>query len=426
MSTKEIRFFKKIFTVATIAAVFLSYIFINWFLPRSYVYAETSISLNSQLKIKKNATYEDRLFSELYDKTVFTITAMGKKYEFTESEIGVYKGKKYLKCACDVVDKIYLDTVIRPVDATITFLPDSDIKFNITKEKSGRSIIREDAIKDISDALNGGIKTLSLNTQILEPEVLESELIKITEKRGEFTTNFENSSINRKDNIRLATRIINGSVINPGEEFSFNKTVGARTVERGFKTAKIITDGKFVDGVGGGVCQVSTTLYNAALLSGMFISEQHSHSLAVSYVEPSFDAMVSSDYCDLKFKNLGKTPIFISAKADDVSVTFTFYGEKQTENFMRISKVIGTNIPNGDEIIYDNTLPFGKVSVKQNAKNGIESEGYIAVIIDGQTVKTEKIRSDKYKSVKRIVSIGTKIDNDGGKTKKKSFNMRFN
>lgn len=353
---------------------------------------------------------KDVIKNELYDEPIFTVTAMGKSYEFTASEAGVYNGKRYLKCAAEIVDKIYLDTLKKPVNATLTFLPDKTEKFRITKEQNGVSVNREKLLEDITFALNGGAARVEAQTEILRTEVYAGELEKITEKRAEFTTRFENSSINRKHNIRLAARLINGTVISGGGEFSFNKTVGARTEARGFKTAKIITDGRFVDGVGGGVCQASTTLYNAAILSGMTITEQHSHSLAVSYVEPSFDAMVSSDYCDLKFKNTDNSPVFIAARADDKSITFTFYGVKQTKEYVRISEIVDTISPDGDEIFYDETLPFGQKTVKQNAKNGIISEGYVATIEGGKTVKTEKIRRDKYKPVRRVVAIGTNKD----------------
>lgn len=101
-----------------------------------------------------------------------------------------------------------------------------------------------------------------------------------------------------------------------GEEFSFNAAVGERTEERGYSTAKVIENGKFVEGVGGGVCQVSSTVYNCALLSGLTVTERHRHSLAVSYVEPSFDAMVSYSYADLRFYNDTGKSVFIVADAD--------------------------------------------------------------------------------------------------------------
>ena len=347
------------------------------------------------------------ILSELCDEPIFTITALDKTYGFTASEIGVYGGKRYLKCAAEAVDGICADALIKPVDAAITFLPDKAVKFKITKERCGVAVCREQLLCDISAALNSFDLSIEAKTEVLYPKTYSTELKKITEKRAEFTTDFSSSAPSRKHNIRLATRLINGTIINAGEEFSFNKTVGDRTEARGFKTAKIISDGKFVDGVGGGVCQVSSTLYNAALLSGMAITERHGHSLAVSYVEPSFDAMVSKNYCDLKFKNVEKSPVFIAAYADDGRITFTFYGVKQTCEYMRISKIVDTVPPAGDEIYYDSALPFGQKAVKQNAKNGIVSEGYLVTIVDGKRVKTEKIRRDAYKPIRRIIAVGT-------------------
>ena len=114
-------------------------------------------------------------------------------------------------------------------------------------------------------------------------------------------------------------------------EFSFNYTIGERTERRGYKKAKIIVGGEFVDGVGGGVCQVSTTLYNAVLLAGLKVVECHPHSLPVSYVEPSFDAMVNSGWADLKFINDTHNPVIIRARADGAKLTIQIFGEPMNE-----------------------------------------------------------------------------------------------
>ena len=114
----------------------------------------------------------------------------------------------------------------------------------------------------------------------------------------------------------------------PGESFSFNKTVGRRTEENGFRRAKIIVGGQYTDGVGGGVCQASTTLYNAALLAGMKVTAVSRHSLVPSYVDPSFDAMVNGSGSDLKFVNAGEDPVFIRAVATNGKATAEFYSSE--------------------------------------------------------------------------------------------------
>ena len=150
-------------------------------------------------------------------------------------------------------------------------------------------------------ALNSSVTNVYATFITTPPQVTKQDLVNLTILRSEFTTYYPYSTPDRKLNIKLCASKINGTTLKSGEEFSFNNKVGKRTEENGFKLAKIIFNGSFIDGIGGGVCQVSTTLYNCALLSGLKITEHHSHSLAVSYIEPSFDAMVSGDYADLNF-----------------------------------------------------------------------------------------------------------------------------
>ncbi|MBR1984094.1 MAG: VanW family protein [Clostridia bacterium] len=151
--------------------------------------------------------------------------------------------------------------------------------------------------------------------------------------RASFYTSYPASTEERKNNIKVASKSLDNVFVDSNSEFSFNDTVGPRTVNRGYKTAKIIFGGQFVDGVGGGVCQVSTTLYNAVLLAGLLISEYHPHSLAVSYVAPSFDAMVNSGSADLKFINNTHNPIIIKSHADDASIKIEIYGEPMLEKY---------------------------------------------------------------------------------------------
>ena len=142
-----------------------------------------------------------------------------------------------------------------------------------------------------------------------------------------FSTSFAEVP-NRVHNLRLACRAVNGTVLGPGEEFSFNRVVGERTEARGYRSAKIIADGDFVEGVGGGVCQVSTTLYNAAMLAGLRQVEVHRHSLAMHYVASSRDAMVSA-WSDLRFANDGPMPAYLYATINNGKVIVRIYGVEQ-------------------------------------------------------------------------------------------------
>ncbi len=224
--------------------------------------------------------------------------------------------------------------------------------------------------------------------------------------RSQFYTSYPSSTSERKHNIKLASESINNTFVDVGGEFSFNRVVGKRTQQRGYKTAKIISNGTFVDGIGGGVCQVSTTLYNAVLLSGLKIIEYHPHSLSVSYVAPSFDAMVSS-VSDFKFINNTHNPIIIKSHADDSTIKISIYGEKMAEKYIRKSIVTETINPPENQIIYvdENEYPelaLGQSMVIQFAKNGLVSEGVLIKLINGKIIESKTIRRDKYKAIQGI------------------------
>ncbi len=228
--------------------------------------------------------------------------------------------------------------------------------------------------------------------------------------RAEFSTSFEKSSIERKHNISLATKSLNNTFVDVNGEFSFNATVGERTEKRGYKEAKIIKGGQFTDGVGGGVCQVSTTLYNAVLKAGLKIVEYHPHSLSVNYVKPSFDAMVNSGSADFRFINNTDNPIIIKTFSDQNKITVSIYGEKMSEEIILESKII-EEIDFKNKEIDDTLLEYpdileGEKKIISYGKKGLRSEGYIIKKVKGKIISSKKIRSDKYSPIDFIVVKG--------------------
>ncbi len=218
---------------------------------------------------------------------------------------------------------------------------------------------------------------------------------------AKFATYYGDSSENRKHNIALAASAIDGVLLPPEEEFSFNDTVGARTEERGYKAAFVINDGAFVEGVGGGVCQVSGTLYNCALLADLAVTCVHPHSLPVSYVAPSFDAMVSS-WSDLRFVNTLSAPVTLKMTADGQYLRAEIYGVKGEFSVRRRSETLG-EIPFETERLTDTSLAPGEERVEAVGKNGLRSEGWLEYFRDGALVRTLRIRRDTYLPQKRIV-----------------------
>lgn len=336
----------------------------------------------------------------------FKVYAGNYAYSFCNAEIAQTNGKKTLKCIDQVIDGIYLDTVIRPINADLIYNKEIG-NFTITSEKNGIELNKQELKKEIVSALNKGKNSVTAKFYETKPTFTKSDAQNLTNMRSRFTTYYSNSTENRKHNILLATEKLNGVKIEPYSEFSFNNTVGVRSEENGFKTAKIILNGEYTDGVGGGVCQVSTTLYNSALLAGLKITEHHSHSLEVSYVEPSFDAMVNSFSSDLKFKNETPYPMFIASKADGNALSVAIYGTKQVERYERVSVITGEIEPTEVEKEEDANLLNGTIKEVRKAKNGVISEGYLIVYKGETRVKNVKIRSDKYKPINSKILVGT-------------------
>ena len=199
-------------------------------------------------------------------------------------------------------------------------------------------------------------------------------------------------------------------VLEDGEILSFNATTGIRNAESGYMSAKIISGGTFTEGFGGGVCQVSTTLYNACLLSGLEIQEVHNHSLPVSYVEPSFDAMVNVGSSDLVIRNnSGGRIIFTTSYENDICKVKIF-GKKNKYKITRFSEKTKIIPAEEEEIVTDTSkvieygLAVGEEIRISYAKDGFCSNGYLNYYDkNGNLVKTQKIRSNRYNPTRGIV-----------------------
>ncbi len=342
------------------------------------------------------------------------IEAGGKEYLFYPAEIGYEGGKAFLKKEEDVLHGIYLDTVTLPADARAIFTPLKKEPFSYETEKKGKGIDEKKLFRDVRAALNGGERVVKCAFIDLYPSVTVQQLKRETQFVAFFSTEYGSSSAARKNNVAAAARAIGGRMLLPGEEFSFNRAVGKRSEENGYLPAKIIENGKFADGIGGGVCQVSSTLYNAALISGLTVTERHRHSLSVSYVEPSFDAMVSDAGADLKFRNDGKTPVYFGAFADGERIAFSFYGEKGAYEYRRQSYVIRYIDPPEEETIGCGELAGGESREIVKAKKGIVSEGFLETYENGKLICRKALGKDIYAPLRGIRLIGIKGSFAGG------------
>lgn len=229
------------------------------------------------------------------------------------------------------------------------------------------------------------------------------------DKLGTFTTRYDAKDADRTTNLRLACQKLNNKVVMPGETFSYNQTLGERTIAAGYKNAKVYENGQVVDGIGGGICQISSTLYNAVLLANLDIVERRNHQFVTSYVEAGKDATVVYGTTDFRFKNTRKYPIKIIATANSGIATISIYGIKEETEYdisFQVNRI--ATIPTSTKYVEDSSLPVGTEKVKQKGANGVKTETYIIKSLNGKVVSKELLSRDTYNAMQKIVLKGTK------------------
>ncbi len=272
--------------------------------------------------------------------------------------------------------------------------------FTYVSERAGVACDYARLIEDITQALKEGRESVELSVYEYEPTVTERALRRRTRLISTFTTYFDGNNTPRVNNIRLSASRISGLILEGGAEFSFNETVGLRTAENGYQNATVIQNGEFVDGIGGGVCQTSTTLFNAALLAGMKITESKNHTLSIGYVPPSLDAMVSQ-YSDLKFVNPYDTPVYLLSRVKGEGITFSFFGVPTEYRYKTESVTISVVEPP-----YPQLVEGKEEKTLRPEKNGLISESYLLTYErGGELLSRELIRQDKYEPVQGIYQI---------------------
>ena len=222
-----------------------------------------------------------------------------------------------------------------------------------------------------------------------------------------FSTKYDASNKNRSNNLKLAINKINGVVLMPGEEFSYNKVVGERSIAAGYKEAKVYSNGQVVDGLGGGICQISSTLYNAVVYANLDVTSRRNHQFVTSYVKAGLDATVVYGSTDFKFKNTRSYPIKIVGSVGGGVAKIDIYGiREETEYEVRLEPVVINTIPFTTKTITDSSLPAGKKVVEQKGANGVKTVTYKYLILNGRTVSKTVLSSDTYNPMQKIIRVG--------------------
>ncbi|MGN0401244.1 MAG: VanW family protein [Acetatifactor sp.] len=336
-------------------------------------------------KVLKNLEYENK---------VYPITLA----------LDLQKIREFLKNECEKYN-------VEPVDYSLVRY---DGEFHIIEGTVGYVLDIEASVQQINDCLSAGWDgkpcTVTLEVAVIEPGGSAEELSQVKDLLGSFTTSYASSGKSRSANVENGCELIDGFVLYPGEEFSAYDAVAPFTEENGYYMAGSYLDGKVVDSLGGGICQVSTTLYNAVLKSELEVTERHNHSMIVSYVDPSADAAISeSSGKDFRFVNNLDTPVYIEGYTVNKKITFNIYGKELRDTGRTVhyeSEVLEVVKPSADVIYEDPARPVGYL-VPQSAHTGYKARLWKVVEEDGRETSRTIINNSSYKMVPGSAVVGT-------------------
>lgn len=393
---------------------------------------------NKELELKYSVNENN--YDDLIEKIVATNESLvfDDTYEVVENKLIIRKGQDGLKIATDELkdyivtamlndvntievpienskskkldlNKVYSEVCVAPQNASFT----TGENFEFIEEKNGVDFDVALA-KDAYDKHEGSGEVI-IDLRIVEPSIkvadLDSKLFK--DVLSTFSTTYDTSEKNRVQNLTVASDRCNGTVVYPGEEFSFHKTVGTRTIANGYALgSSFASGGRVVETVGGGICQISSTLYNIVLKADLEIVERKNHGLYVTYAEPSLDATIAEGSIDFRFKNNRKSPIKVVSEVKNGVVTMSILGIKTLEDKnIELESVVIETLAYSVIEQKDSTMLKGTTKVVQEPLEGYISEAYkIVKDANGNEISRTLISKDKYAATNKIIKVGTKVN----------------
>ena len=387
-------------------------------------------------KIKLNFNIDEDVIKQVCENINNTsVDAVVEPSYYVENEkLIITSGKKGIKVKEDELLQTIKDTIKINGDSSVII----DVKVDEVEPSSiDLEKIRSEIYKEVKDAyyttnpftiypeVNGvDFDIENAKTIISEPkEQYEIPLIitkanKTVQEIGTeafpdllatFSTNYNAGDTNRTTNLKLSAGKINGTVLLPGDEFSYNKIVGERTIQAGYKMAATFSGGKVVDGLGGGICQISSTLYDAVVMANLDVTVRRNHQFVTSYLPGGKDATVVWGSQDFKFVNSRKYPVRITATVSGGVATVQVWGVKEEVEYdITIETKKTATIPYTTQYVKDSILPKGTQKVVQNGNNGSKYEAYKVMRLNGEVVSRTLLSKDTYNAKNKIVKIGTK------------------
>ena len=414
---------------------------------KSGIYAD-SVDLSSKTSAEAEAAI-DAYVEELKSVEITLLAADNNEVKTTAGDLGITWSNRELvsealelgtqgniieryKMLKDLEHDKYIFTIEFEFDieAINNILTEEATKFN--QEAVNASLKRENGVFTVVDGQTGYVVDVETSIDLVydymtnewdhqacsipldiivdEPIGSAEELAMVTDVLGTFTTSYKTSGASRSANVQNGCSLINGITLYPGEEFSTYETVSPFSEANGYYMAGSYLNGKVVDSLGGGICQVSTTLYNAVLRAELDVTERHNHSMIVSYVDPSADAAIAeSAGKDFRFVNNTDYPIYIEGYTENKKITFTIYGKETRDAGREVryeSKVLEVINPPADQIYADASQPIGYI-ITESAHIGYKAQLWKVVTENGVEVSREQVNSSSYKMVPRSATVGT-------------------
>ena len=406
----------------------------NMTVLKSYMNTENRIQTEEKIDFDKlkmaveNAIPEENIFvkDDYYevsgDKLLLTKGVEGKKIDYTTLWDKVLEALKTREMNVEIpvvistpvsldIDEVYAKVHKEPVDASYK----EGATFEVINEVNGLDFDKEEA-KSLYIALKPG-ETAKVDLKVTEPKIKVADLGDVLFKTliATYTSKYDTSDKNRVTNLEVAANRCNNTVLYPGDEFSYNKALGHRTTANGYKMGNSFAGGKVVQTIGGGICQVSSTLYNAVLRAGLTITDRTAHGMYVQYVPQSTDATVVDNAIDFKFRNDRKYPVKIVTTCENGVMTASIYGVKEAdEPTIDIETKILETIEYTTQKQNDSSMKKGTTKVVQKPVNGYVSEAYKVYYKYGKETSRELISKDKYIPTNEIIKVGTKVDKPAG------------
>ncbi len=436
---------KRIILAAAAAAVFFSVPAYakEQTMPEGLFVGEASLGGMTEGEARQMITAEEE---RLMARKV-TLTIAGKTATTTAGELGLSWSNR--EAADEALDKAVEGNLVQrymtrkdmeksPVHVPMeTALEDGKVDEFIRRETDGQmeepqnaAIIRENGAFRITPGVSGKVVDIAATREALEhalqsaakdevmaeavvaerePEIREEDLASIGDVLGSFTTDFSSSGASRSGNLANGASKINGHVLMPGETLSGYECMHPFTTANGYYTAAAYEGGRVVDSIGGGVCQIATTLYNAALRAELQITQRQNHSMIVGYVKPSMDAAIAGTVKDIKITNNYSTPIYVEGYTESRKLTFTIYG-KETRPANRsveyVSETLSSFSAGEPTEQVDPSMAPGSRRQVQSAHRGVKSRLWKVVTVDGVETERTLLHTDTYNASKAIVLVG--------------------